>query len=589
MRLTVRKKISTYIGALVIAGGVVLFFMFNLRPFPGGELSPSSAGDYLAGYFAAGVEDFEEASAHFKKSLGYDRANKKLLIDTYNSMVLAGQLDDALKLAHHYVPKGTATLTGSLMLALPAVRDGDYVQAGRIIEQNGRHDNVIDKLIVPYIIAWCKAGSGNSEEALVRLRALMSSSKDSDAFVQYELALINDMVGNSVGAEKYYDKAISNSEKSYRFIKNTGNFYERIGKKDRAKLLYEEYDAIENLSDLFAADSKRLEINPAPPKKIIATAREGIVDVLLEIVGSLYKNQLYREALSYLEMILYLDADNAQAHFLLGSYYEQNKLFEKALYYYKKIGKDTDFYWQAQLNIAQSYYKRDDAKRAKKILISLYSERPNDLDAPLLLCDILKAEGNFKGAAEIYDKVIASLPKVEASHWNIYYMRAMNYEQAGMWDRAEADLYAALALQPNQADLLNYLGYSLLTRHKKTTEAREMIQKALDQHPDSPMVLDSMGWALYENGEYNAAQGYLEKALQFMPYDSTINEHVGDLYWRLGRKIEARFQWQHALSFSPEKDQVLLLERKLESGLPRPGGAFIPAAMPAPAAVQVAK
>ena len=76
-----------------------------------------------------------------------------------------------------------------------------------------------------------------------------------------------------------------------------------------------------------------------------------------------------------------------------------------------------------------------------------------------------------------------------------------------------------------------------------------------------------MGWAYFRLGRYKDAAAALEEAVLLAPADPTINDHLGDAYWRVGRKIEARFQWQHALGLDPGADQKPVLEQKLQRGL----------------------
>jgi Flp pilus assembly protein TadD len=68
-------------------------------------------------------------------------------------------------------------------------------------------------------------------------------------------------------------------------------------------------------------------------------------------------------------------------------------------------------------------------------------------------------------------------------------------------------------------------------------------------------------------GDYVKAVDYLERAVEFEPTDSTINEHLGDAYWKIGRHEEAKFQWRRALSFEPEEERIAPLQTKLDSGL----------------------
>ena len=435
------------------------------------------------------------------------------------------------------------------------------------LEANAQYATSVEKIIMPFLLSWCKIGQNHTKEALIDLHNMLNPTQEKNAFVLYQMALSLDMAGSIEEADKDYQMALSYSEKSYRFVKNAGNFYERVGKKDQARKLYTQYNTIEDYTDLFADSIARIDKQKPPPDRTLKTPKDGIIDVILEIVGTLYKNQLYREALGYLEMILYLDPENAQAHFLLGAYYEQSHQYDKSIAHFQKVRKYTDFYWQTQVNIAQAYYKNNNTREAKKLLRTLYEQRPFDYDAPLLLCDIYKGESNFKDATPIFDKIIASIPTPQPEHWYIFYRRGINYADNNNWPKAESDLRKALELQPGQPDVLNFLGYSLLEHKEDTQKATLMIAKALEQRPNSPQILDSMGWALYMSGDPKRALGYLEKALRLMPYDSTINDHVGDVYWRLGRKIEARFQWQHALSFSPEEQDLDEIQKKLDEGL----------------------
>ena len=105
-----------------------------------------------------------------------------------------------------------------------------------------------------------------------------------------------------------------------------------------------------------------------------------------------------------------------------------------------------------------------------------------------------------------------------------------------------------------------------------------MIEKAVELRPDDGYIVDSLGWAHYRMGDYEAAVEKLEKAIELVPEDPTINDHLGDAYWRIGRLVEARYQWRRALQFGPQEDEIKPIEAKLEHGLnaaaspPRRGG-----------------
>jgi tetratricopeptide (TPR) repeat protein len=132
---------------------------------------------------------------------------------------------------------------------------------------------------------------------------------------------------------------------------------------------------------------------------------------------------------------------------------------------------------------------------------------------------------------------------------------------------AERDFRAALKLNPDRADALNYLGYSWVDKGEHLDEAVAMLEKARALRPLDGFIADSVGWAYYRLGRYQAAARALEEAVQLAPGAPDVNDHLGDAYWRVGRKIDARFQWQHALQLNPDAKQKPLIERKLQFGL----------------------
>ena len=114
--------------------------------------------------------------------------------------------------------------------------------------------------------------------------------------------------------------------------------------------------------------------------------------------------------------------------------------------------------------------------------------------------------------------------------------------------------------------MLNYLGYSWVEKGMHLERARDMIKTAVKLRPNDGYIVDSLGWVLYQGGEYEAAVRELERAVELRPEDPIINDHLGDALWRVGRLQEARFQWRRALGLDPEPDTVPTIENKLKQG-----------------------
>ena len=94
-----------------------------------------------------------------------------------------------------------------------------------------------------------------------------------------------------------------------------------------------------------------------------------------------------------------------------------------------------------------------------------------------------------------------------------------------------------------------------------------MIERAVQLRPDDGYIVDSLGWVLYREGDYQRAVINLERAVELKPDDPVITDHLGDAYWRVGRLNEARYHWRRALTLKPEPDLVGQIGTKLEHGL----------------------
>jgi tetratricopeptide (TPR) repeat protein len=200
-------------------------------------------------------------------------------------------------------------------------------------------------------------------------------------------------------------------------------------------------------------------------------------------------------------------------------------------------------------------------------LRALSAMMPQESDIWTALGDLYRGADQYTEAAAAYDKAIAIIPQNDRRLTGLFYARGVSLERSNHWDAAERDFRAALKLNPDRADVLNYLGYSWVDKGMNLDEAVAMLEKARALRPLDGFIADSVGWAYYRLGRYPDAARALEEAVQLAPAAPDVNEHLGDAYWRVNRRIDARFQWQHALQLNPDSKQKAALERKLQFGL----------------------
>ena len=107
----------------------------------------------------------------------------------------------------------------------------------------------------------------------------------------------------------------------------------------------------------------------------------------------------------------------------------------------------------------------------------------------------------------------------------------------------------------------------MIERNESLDKALGMIEDAVAQKPESGYIIDSLAWGLFRLGHYDDAIVPMEKAVELEPHDPIVNDHLGDILWMIGRKREARFQWNRALLFGPTEENKEKIEKKLRLGL----------------------
>jgi len=405
---------------------------------------------------------------------------------------------------------------------------------------------------------------GQTDQALTELGVLSSASGFS-ALHDLHAALVLDLGGRKDEAAKHYAKLVD-KEAPLRVVQLVGNFYERNGRKDDARKLYEAFRADNPESLMIEPKLKALdEGKTAAP--VVGDAKQGLAEALFDLGSALHHEGAEETALLFGRIALHLRPELTLARLMIGDIMESRDHHADALTEYKALEKDPVLGWAARLRAAESLGRLERNDEAIAALEQLSTERPERTDALVRLGDLYRTVKRYDEAASAYTKALERIGKPEERHWAVLYARAMSYDKIDRWPDAERDLQAALALKPNEAYLLNYLGYSWVDRGLHLDKAKGMVEKAVELRPKDGYIIDSLGWALYRLGDFEGAVTKLERAVELKPTDATINDHLGDAYWRVGRRNEARFQWNRALRTADEEPLKEQIRAKLDKGL----------------------
>jgi tetratricopeptide (TPR) repeat protein len=168
--------------------------------------------------------------------------------------------------------------------------------------------------------------------------------------------------------------------------------------------------------------------------------------------------------------------------------------------------------------------------------------------------DLLLAAHRPDEAAAQYARVAALDPTTSA----IWLQYGGALDDAKRWPEARAALRRALTVAPDEPLALNYLGYAQIAHGEDLAASRAMLEKAARLKPDDASITDSLAWAYVQAGEVARALPMLERAWQGEPANGTIAEHLGDAYWRSGRRYEARYAWRAAQALADAGDTARL-------------------------------
>lgn len=170
----------------------------------------------------------------------------------------------------------------------------------------------------------------------------------------------------------------------------------------------------------------------------------------------------------------------------------------------------------------------------------------SDREIHLQLAQLYDKTKNYGEMAKSLDAAEA-LSKSDEEKESVWFSRGAMFEKQKKFDDAEREFRKVLAVSPDNPGALNYLGYMLADRNVRVAEAEKMIIKALEQEPNNGAYLDSLGWAQYRLGKYDEALTTLQRSAALVQKDSTIHDHLGDVYFKLNKLKEAIAAWEQSI------------------------------------------
>ena len=511
-------------------------------------------------------------SSYLSALLSYDNQNNDLALKYFNSsknllnehdqflkkyvfsLVADGQISKAIKYIQYSKNKNNSSFFEvKLLLVLDSLNKKNFVKTSKLLtnlkafQQNDTYEFIIYETLKSYNKLFLDGIIESPNQNLGKISLIttafqncyLNSNKTNSHFIN----LINSAEGDySRYLFFYLTKLIEN--KDY----------------DSAIQIASTIDPL--TSDLLIAQTKKWidQSNFKKFKKHFSCKQEA--DILAEfffLISNLYSSQgEYKKSNFFLNISNYL---NPKFYFnlsLLAENYFVNSNFDLAKKVLEKFDEEDEIYnWYKIKKKAQIIAKQKNKNLSLKFVEKKLLEFKNPSTRIIFdMANMYKNYKKYEKAIEYYSIVLSQIEENSEAYADILYRRGGSYERLGQYQKSDSDLLLSLEIIPEDPYVINYLAYSWLERNYKIQEAIQMLERAYEQKKSDPYIIDSIGWGYYLNGDYAKAEKYLKQAIQLMPNDPIVNDHYGDILWKLDRKLQARYFWESVLNFKTTEDDM---------------------------------
>jgi len=316
-----------------------------------------------------------------------------------------------------------------------------------------------------------------------------------------------------------------------------------------------------NSSILIAQSKKWIEKNEIKKIKKTFSCKNSsdIIGEFIFIIGNLYATQNdYEKSNFYLNIANYLNPNFKFNLSVMVENYYSNKNYEKVKKILENFNKKDNFYYWFKI-------KKETQIISKEIsnleALNYMNKKFNKINNPSIktifdIANLNKNSKKYQNAINYYDLIISKLDIDTNIYADILFRRGISHERLGNYLKSDKDFLKSLEINSEDPQVLNYLAYSWLEREYKIDQAMQMLKKAYDFRSNDPYIIDSIGWGHYMIGDFVVAESFLKRAVELMPNDPVVNDHYGDILWRLDRKIQARYFWTSVLSLKDTEDEM---------------------------------
>jgi len=523
--------------------------------------------NYFSGIIAYKNNDNSQALKFFRSSKRLIKKHNSYLESYIYALVLEGKVQQATNAIKQNLTENNSNFfEAHLVLAVDSLNRKNYKKSKEHLQRSYEFINN-DKLSL--IIA----------ETLKKYLYVFEENKILKTKNKFgNFSFINEVFQrcylNDKDTKIYFDQLVnSKNDTDYsRYIFFYLNYLIENDGYEEAKNITTNLDYL-NSSLLISQGKKWIEDQkPEEFKKIFSCSNTtDIISEFFFLVSNLYSSQdNYEKSNFYLNISHYLNPKFKFNLSLLAKNHYLNKDYIKTLKILESFNKKDEFYYWFKLKKEAQIISKKKSKDKSLDFINLNFKKIKNPSIKIVfdIANINKNAKKYKEAIKYYDQIISKVDINSQLYADILYRRGGSYERLADYASSDKDLLKSLEVNPDDAYVLNYLAYSWLEREYKIDLSLQMLEKAYAKRSNDPYIIDSIGWAHYLIDDYEKAEGFLKRAVELMPEDPIVNDHYGDILWKLDRKIQARYFWENVLNLEETEDKMKkIIKGKLIEGL----------------------
>ena len=516
----------------------------------------TTAGHYLAARQALYFNDFGQSADFFLRTLEDDASNVALLRQAFLTQYYYGDIEQAAALGRQLEGLNVMVPLGGEPATALALRNDDWpasiVLANRIAEDSKA------LAMAGVIRGWSLVATGQGDAGISALLEAGRMSIDANTgmppFFRLHAALMAERLGLVHEAVQRVTGLEADSLPSHVAL-DLAALHARQG----------HWDIVERLIETQLSR----QFNKAEVRAALARQAQAVPSIQQHIAGAVValalsdKSNSGQSLSARLRFALFIDSEHHFARLLLAQQLSDYGQSDIALANLERIPDGGLFGQLARLAESAVVEEAGNTEAAIALMKGVAESDPKNAYLFHRLGDTYRRNSMFRQSRDSYMASMALGRDTGGLHRSL----GVSLERLGETRAAETHLLRAIEIDPGDAYALNYLGYWWADEGRNLDQAIEMIERAVSHRPSSGFFVDSLGWVHYKLGDPARAVGYLERATELEPSDPEITGHLGDVYWALGRREEARFKWRLALSLSEDAEEQAMLERRLLTGL----------------------